>query len=293
MTMKRTAHFLLLAAACLVLSACAALTKLAYSNAAMAYSNLGTMIGWMVDEYVDMQGAQKDWVRDRLARVMSWHRSHELPEYRRFLERVLAETREPFTVEEIARAYGELRVHYHRTVEQVLPDVADFFLQLDAEQVAQMERKFADDNRKFVRESVRGTPAERREKREKRFRMHVEGWIGDLTDAQEEIVHRYYAELPDFADERLAERRFRQAETLALVRAKPSKEQMVAGLRRLFIDTEGWRRPEYTAKLKERDRRFFAMLAELSASFSAEQRAYIQSRIRRYLRDISELTASN
>ena len=290
---KTSARIVLLLAASLALGACATLTKLAYSNAAMAYSNLGPMIAWMVDEYVDTQGSQKDWVRDRITRVMSWHRSHELPEYRRFLERVLGESREPFTPEEIAQAYADLRVHYDRTVEQVLPDVADFFLQLDSGQVAQLERKFADDNRKFVRESIKGTPEERRERRAKRFRMHLEGFVGDLADAQEDIVHAYYQDIPDLVDERLAERRFRQGEVLALIRAKPAREEMIRGLRKLFVESESWRRPEYTRKQKERERRFFRMLAELSASLTPEQRERLQGRIRGYIRDISTITASN
>jgi hypothetical protein len=290
--MRKTANLVVLAAACMLLAACAAMTKLAYSNAALAYNNLAPMMSWMVDEYVDIHGTQKDWVKDRIARVMSWHRSHELPEYRRFLERALAEAREPFTVQEIADGYREIRLHYERTVEQVLPDVADFFLQLDSVQVVQMEKKFADDNRKFVRESLKGTPEERRERRVKRFRMHLESWLGDLGGAQEDLVASYYRDLPDFVEERLAERRFRQTETLALIKAKPSREQMMAGLRRLFIGTD-WRRPEYAKKLKERDQRFFEMFAKLSSTLTVEQRGHLQKRIRGYMRDITEISASN
>ena len=291
--MDRIAKLVLLSVACLALAACSAMTKLAYSNAALAYNNLAPMMAWMVDEYVDVHGSQKDWVRDRIARVMSWHRSHELPEYRRFLEYVLSEAREPFTVEEIADGYRRLRLHYDRTAEQVLPEVADFFLQLDSVQIAQMEKKFADDNRKFVRESLKGTPEERRERRVKRFRMHLESWLGDLSDAQEELVAIYYRELPDYVEERLAERRFRQSETLALIRARPSREQMVAGLRRLFIETASWRRPEFTQKLRSRDQRFFEMFAKLSATLTPEQRGHLQGRIRGYMRDITEISASN
>src|SRR5688572_25808264 len=161
---RRIANLVVVSAACLVLAACAAVTKLAYSNATLAYNNLAPMMAWMVDDYVDASGSQKDWIKDRIARVMSWHRSHELPEYRRFLERVLAESTEPFTPQEIADGYRQIRLHYERTVGQVLPDVADFFLQLDSVQIVQMEKKFAEDNRKFVRDSLKGTPEERRDR---------------------------------------------------------------------------------------------------------------------------------
>jgi uncharacterized membrane-anchored protein YhcB (DUF1043 family) len=289
----RRVQAILLLAACALLSACATLTQLAYSNAAMAYNNLPPMISWWVDDYVDMSGGQKDWVRDRIERAMQWHRSHELPEYRHFFEHVLAESREPFTVEEIAQAYRDLRKHYHRTVEQLLPDIADFFLQLDAEQAAQMEKKFASDNRKFARESVKGTPEERTERRAKRFAGHMEGWLGSVSHEQRDMIESYYRGIPDLIEERLADRKVRHIETLSLIRSRPGKEEMVAGLRRLLIDTETWRRPEYVKKLADRDQRFFEMISRLSASLSPAQRAYLQRRIRGFMRDITTLTASS
>jgi hypothetical protein len=44
-----------------------------------------------------------------------------------------------------------------------------FLLQLDEEQLAQAEKKFADDNRKFVKESVKGSPDERRARTSKKY----------------------------------------------------------------------------------------------------------------------------
>lgn len=288
---KRVFRNILLALAGLLLAACGALTKMAYSNVAFAYTQFPPMLTWMVDGYVDMSGEQKDWMRDRVARIMEWHRAHELPEYRRFLERVLVETEEPFTVPEIAQAYGDLRKHYHAALEQVLPDAADFLLRLDAAQVAQMEEKLADDNRKFVKESLQGTPDERRQRRVKRFVGHLDGWLGSVSDAQRAIVEGYYADIPDLIEERLADRKVRHSETLALIRAKPAKEQMVAGLRRLMVNADSWRRPEYVKKLADRDRRFYALLSKVSSTLSPEQRAYLQGRIRSYMKDIGKLSA--
>lgn len=290
--MTRRFHPILLLVACALLSACATLTQLAYSNVAMAYNNLPPMLSWWVDDYVDMSHGQKDWVRERISRVMDWHRSHELPEYRRFLEHVLAESREPFTAREVAGAWRDLRGHYRRTAEQVLPEVADFFLQLDAEQAAQMEKKFADDNRKFVRESVKGTPEERTARRVKRFVGHMEGWLGSVSSEQRGMIEAYYRDIPDLIEERLADRKVRQGEILALIRARPAKEAMIAGLRTLFVESQSWRRPEYQKKLAEREQQFFEMIARLSSSLSPEQRSHLQDRIRGFMRDITTLKAS-
>jgi hypothetical protein len=289
---RRRFHAILLSLACALLSACATLTQLAYSNAATAYNNLPPMLSWWADDYVDMSRGQKDWVHERISRVLDWHRSHELPEYRRFLEHVLAESREPFTVPKVAEAWRDLRGHYRRTAEQVIPEFADFFLQLDGEQVAQLEAKFADDNRKLVRDSIKGTPEERTARRVKRFVGHMVGWLGSVSREQREMIEGYYRGIPDLIEERFADRRVRQGEVLALIRAKPSREAMVAGLRALFIESQLWRRPEYQQKIAEREQQFFGMIAGLSASLSPEQRSHLQRRIRGFMRDITTLTAS-
>ena len=288
--MRRALHTLLLAAAAAVLAACTTLTQLAYSNAAFAYTNLPPMIAWAVDEYVDMTGGQKEWVRGRIDRLMHWHRTQELPEYRRFFEKVLAESREPFTMGEVGEAWEDLRRAYRRSMAQLLPDVAEFLVQIDAEQMAQIEKKFAEETRRIRREARKGNAEERFERRVKRFSQHLEGWIGDVTDSQKAIVETYFRGFPDVFEERMAERQRRHVETMALIRSKPSKEQMLAGLKRLML-ADDWRKPEYRAGLVDRERRMFEMVVALSASLNAEQRAFLQQRIRGYMRDINTLTA--
>jgi hypothetical protein len=287
-------RFVAVLLAIFVIAGCssATFTRLAYNNAALAYSNLGPMLTWMVDDYVDIHGTREDWVRERVDRVLAWHRSEELPRYRALLETMLAKSERPFVVEDIAAHQRALRLAYHRVLAQVIPDTAEFIAGMGAADVDHMERKFAEDNRRFVKESTRGTPEERLERRVKRFSGHLESWVGRLTPEQRQLIANRYGELRDVTDEVMGERRYRQSELLELARSRPPRAQLEAGLKRLFIDTDAWRRPEFTAKLRERDAHLHAMIAELSATLTDEQRARLQNRIRRFLGDISTLTAS-
>jgi len=281
-----------LAAAALLTASCT-FTRLAYSNAAFAYSNATPVLAWMVSDYVDLSAPQREFVRERLTRAFAWHRAAELPAYRRFLEAVLRQAEDNITVDEARADYRDLRERYARLLERVLPDIADFLRELDAEQVAQMERKFADDNRKMVKEAMRGTPAERIERRVKRYFEHIEEFTGTLEPTQREIVARHVAGMEDALEERLADRRYRQAETLALARAKLPRAEAVAALRRLHLQQDSWRAPEYTAKTRGREEKLFEMLAALSATLDAGQRAHFRKRVRGFMSDISELTAGN
>jgi len=286
---------LLAAAAALVLAACGntTLTRLAYANAAFAYGNFASMATWTLDDYFDLSDTQEDWVRERAGRLQEWHRTQELPRYRRFLEYVLAKSDAPWAAEDVAAQYAAVRTHYHRAVEQMIPDFAELLGSIEPAQAGTLERKFADENAKFVRESIRGTPEERREKRERRFVSHIEAWVGTLREEQVALVDAHYREIPDLSDEMLGERRYRQSEILALARARPPREQLQAQLHKLLVETDSWRRPEYLKALKDRDARSFAMIARLSATLSEEQRAALQARIRGFLRDISALTAAS
>lgn len=289
--MRRSLNFVVLMLAGLLAAACT-LTQLAYSNVGLAYNNAPPMLGWMVADYVDMSDDQKEFVRERVARVFAWHRAEELPEYRRFLEKVLAQAEDNLSVDEAALDHRELRSYYHRALARLLPDMADFFLQLDSLQVKQMERRFNKDNRKVVADANDGDPHERQEKRAERLTTHLEQFTEALSDSQRAMVDGYASAQSELIDERLADRRYRQAGILALVRSKPPRDEAITELRRLFIDTESWRSPDYQRKLRMRDRQMFELIARLSTSLTPEQRAAFQRRVRGFLRDITEITAS-
>jgi len=143
-----------------------------------------------------------------------------------------------------------------------------------------------------VKESVQGTPEERRLKRAKRYVDQFEEWTGKLSGPQRDIVINGTRTLPELADERLGDRKYRQTEILQLIRAKPPREQVIAKLRALLIDTDSWRRPDYVARLRERDERIIQVVSELSSTLTPEQRASVQKKMRGYVKDISSIVAA-
>ena len=292
MTNPFAARFLLLAAVVFAVAACGMATKLAYSNVGMMYSNAAPMLAWMVDDYVDMTAAQRDWVKERFGRALAWHRTSELPSYRRLLEGVVEKAEEPFTVADVSAVWSELRAHYNRVAEHLLPHIADFVLQLDAEQVASLEKKFAEDNRRVARETGRGNAEEKLKRRAERSVVHLEEFTGRLNAAQKKLVLDHVRGYTDTTGMRMADRRTRQAETLALLRAKPDRERLIAALRRLLIDVNSWRKREYREALQAREAQTVAMIVALSETLTPEQREHLQRRLRGYANEFRSLSAS-
>jgi hypothetical protein len=170
--------------------------------------------------------------------------------------------------------------------------MADFLLGLDSLQAKQLEKRFAKDNRKMVKDAADTSGEERLDKRVDRFVTHLEQFMGGVSEEQRRMVAGYLSAQSELVDERLADRRYRQEAILAIVKAKPPRDQAIAELRRLFIATESWRDPAYQRKLRGRDEAMFDLISRISASASPEQRAAFQKRVRGFIRDITEITAS-
>jgi hypothetical protein len=205
---------------------------------------------------------------------------------------VLAQAEDHITLEEVATDHKALRAYYHRAVERLLPDMADFLLGLDSLQAKQMEKRFAKDNKKMLKDATDSNGEDRLDKRVDRFVTHLEQFVGSVTEEQRRMVVGYLSAQPELLEQRLADRRHRQGAILEIVKAKPPREQAVVELRKVFIDTESWRDPAYQRKLRDRDQAMFDLISRLSLSASAEQRAAFQKRLRGFMRDISEISAS-
>jgi hypothetical protein len=119
----------------------------------------------------------------------------------------------------------------------------------------------------------------------------VERWTGRLAPSQRDFVATRVAEMEDLTAFRLEDRRRRQSELIAILRAHPAREGAVPKLRRLLLEQETWRVPAYTEKLKAREERFFDLLADLDVTLSPEQRAHFERRVLGYMGDITALAA--
>lgn len=280
------ARALLAALVALLAAACSSVTRVAYDNAPFAAA-------WMVDDWFDLHDGQRDWVKERLARLHGWHRASEMPAYERLLAETAARAARGLSADDARQVHREMRALWLRLVRRAIPDMADFLLQLHPEQVVFLARKFDEDNERTVRESVRGTPQERLERRQKRYLERIEDWTGRLSGPQRDLVRARVAAMGDLTGEWLGDRRFRQSETIALLRSKPTRAELEAGLTRLLVDSDSWRRPEYVAKMKARDEQVFAMVADLDATLTAEQRGRLHRRLAGYAADAAYLAVAN
>jgi hypothetical protein len=163
--------------------------------------------------------------------------------------------------------------------------LGDFLDRLAPAQVARLERRFAEDNRKFAERWLAGTPAERRARRFKRLVHELEDWLGGLSDAQRERVREFNERAPLNAALRDRERRRLQAELLAMLRARASAPQLAEWA----AHWDRGREPAFAAANRAYVDGFLTMLAGLERSLNADQRGHIVRRLRGYARNFQVL----
>jgi hypothetical protein len=179
---------------------------------------------------------------------------------------------------------GQARQSLRAAAERIAPLLDG----LSARQLRRMEQRFEEDNRRYRKENLRGSEAERRKRRAKRTQERLEDWVGDLDRAQVQRVRQYSERAPLVAELHERERMRLQAELLAMVR-EGSARRLLAERAANF---DQGRDPGYAAAAEAARAEFFDLLLDLDGTLSAAQRARAVDKLRRYSRDFAALAAA-
>ena len=256
---------------CLTLLQGCSVTRLAYDNA-------DTFLRWQANSYFDFEGEQSDELDRRLAAALAWHRAKALPQYARLAEEASARMLRGVKREDLEWGYDSVKAQVGETLGAAAAEIATMLDGLSADQIAHLDQRMAEDNRKFVKEQVQGTVEERHQRRVKRNVERLEEWFGTLDEAQVGRVQSYSARAPFSAELRDRDRRRRQAELLAMLRAKEAKQRLVQW-------TVAWnqgREPAYAEAARQTEAEYFDLLLDLDRMLTPAQREACAARMQRY-----------
>jgi hypothetical protein len=261
----------------------------ACSTLRLAYDNADVYVKYRAGRYLDLKGAQDHELAQRIDSFFAWHRENALPGYARAAEEAAERVARGLSREDLVWGYDSLVAHARLSLRDAARRIAPLLDRLTPQQVAYMEEGFAEDNREFARENLRGSEEDRRKRRAKRVEERLEDWVGNLSQAQVERVREYSERAPLMGELRDRERRRLQAEVLGMVRAR----QAQALLPERAANWEQGRHPAHAAASEANRRELFALLLDLDRTLSPGQRARAQERLRRYAGDLTQLARRN
>ncbi len=252
----------------------------------LAYENADTYLRWRASAYIDVQGEAADELDDRIDAFLDWHRAKALPQYARFSEEAARRLeRGGIAAADLVWGYDALMAQAREGLRAAAVQVAPLLDRLSAGQVAQLERRLAEDNRKFARENLKGSEAERRKRRARAMQNRLEEWVGKLNQAQVERVRQYAERAPLTDEHRDRDRRRLQAEVLAMVRSQDAAKR----LPELAANWQQGRDAAFVALNEAWRKEFYALLIDMERGLTPAQRAKAVANFRRYAEDFTVL----
>ena len=251
----------------------------------LAYDHADGWLRWHAGNYLDVHGEQADELDERIDAFHDWHRAKALPEYARLAEEVAHRLDDGLSREDIVWGYDSLMAQARESLRAAAERIAPMLDRLSAEQVGHMEKRFAEDNRKFARENLRGSEAERRKRRATRTVDRLEDWVGKLSKAQIERVRLFSARAPLYNEMRARDRKRLQGELLAMVRAREAQKRLPEHA----ANFDQGRDAAYAAASEAARQEYYALLLDLDRTLSSEQRAKAVANFRRYANDFTIL----
>lgn len=281
----RAARWVLVIAAAAVLASCT-FTKFAYNQA-------DTAAAWTVDDYFDLDGAQRDEFNKRFQRFYTWHRYEQLPDYAQFMRAAHTRMQSGLSRDDVIWFSDGIKTRVRTMARKAAPEAAALLATLTPAQVENLQRKLDKSNRKYVREhKVNGTLEERQEAEAKRIIKQIEEWLAPLDDEQERRITVLAREMPQLERERYAERLRRQKEFVQLLSHRHEDPQrFTARVTDWMANWERGRSPEYQRQVES----FWQKRAELFVAadrmLTAEQRKTALRKIQGYAEDFNQLAS--
>ena len=257
------------------------------STVRFAYENADTYLRWKASSYLDLSGDDAEELDDRIDEFHAWHRKNELPKYVKLAAEAEQRFADGLSRQDLVWGYDSVRAQARDSLRKGAELIAPLLDRLTPEQIGQIERRIAEENRQYYRDYLRGSERERRKKRAKFAVDRLEDWVGKLTQAQVERVREYAERAPMVDELRDRDRRRLQKDIIAILRARQAR----ARLAERVAHWESGREPGYTAALDAWRDQYFAMLMDIDRTLTPEQRARALRSMRRYAADFQALAA--
>jgi len=274
----RTAPLL---AVCAMLAAC--------SSTRFAYNNADTALRFMASSYLDLDSAQAEEMRLRIAQFHEWHRANELPAYAALMRSASERAARGITTEDVAWGLAGVRARYRGLAAKAAEDAAPVLATLAPEQIAALERKFAENNQKFERKFLASDDEKRRRAQADRMLERFRDFAGDLTEGQEASIERFAIAHESHVALRFEDRLRWQRDAIAALKARHQARELGRDLAEMFNKPEPRRSEAFILADKAWDEDLGQLIVELDRTLSAKQRAHVVRRLSDYAKDFAVL----
>jgi hypothetical protein len=251
----------------------------------LAYESADSYLLYRAKGYLDLDEKGSDELEQRIDQFFAWHRRNALPQYARISEEAAKRVTKGLSREDLVWGYDSLVANARQSLRVAAERIAPLLDRLTPQQLAHMEKRFAEDNRKFAREYLRGAEADRRKRRAKRVEERLEDWVGNLSSVQLEKVRQFSERTPLYDELRARDRERMQAEFLAMIRKREAQKRLPDW----SANWERGRDPAHLAASERFRQDYFTLVLEIDKTLTPQQRNRAAANFRRYAEDFTVL----
>ncbi|WP_226666018.1 DUF6279 family lipoprotein [Microbulbifer aggregans] len=236
-----------------------------------------------INSYLDLEGAQKELLQQRVDDFHRWHRQTQLPRYADFFEQLATEVEDTSQIpERLKRIEKQVDEFWDNSVTMLSDLVLPLIYDLNAQQIDQLEVNIEEEREKSLKKWDRA-----QRKREKEFRKQTERWLGDLTEEQEEMIDRQVASSTFDPKLRDAQRQLWAATFISTLRKKPAGYQKQ--LRALVLEPQSLWSEDYQKMHDELRAQATALAQQIATSATTVQRQHLKATLQEYAADFRAL----
>jgi hypothetical protein len=250
-----------------------------------AYESADSYLLYRAKGYLDLDEKGSDELEQRIDEFFVWHRRNALPQYARISEDAAKRVTKGLSREDLVWGYDSLVANARQSLRVAAERTAPLLDRLTPQQIAHMEKRFAEDNRKFAREYLRGAEGDRRKRRAKRVEERLEDWVGNLSSVQLEKVRQFSERTPLYDELRARDRERMQAEFLAMIRKREAQKRLPDWI----ANWERGRDPAHLAASERFRQEYFTLVLEIDKTLTPQQRNRAAANFRRYAEDFTVL----
>ncbi|UZE07780.1 DUF6279 family lipoprotein [Pseudomonas corrugata] len=255
----------------------------------LAYRNLDLIIPWTLNDYLEINGEQKDWFNERLKEHLSWHCTTQLPGYLDWLDRLrsMVQTNQ-VTDEALQQRTEEAKAAIAETAREITPSAIELLQGLNDEQVDDMDAAFTRDQRKRQQEYLKPSLQQQIQERSERMEKRLNDWLGPLNIAQRQRVVAWSTALGDQNQQWIANRAHWQNQFSAAV-AQRHAPDFPKRIEQLLVNRESLWTPAYREAYNNTEAQARSLLVDLMADSTPPQRERLLKKIDGVKKDFTDL----
>lgn len=256
------------------------------------YNYLDWIIPFYVDDYVTLTDQQEKTFDRVTVQFLKWHRAEEMPRYERFFISLKNAQATPMSREQVLYFFDDAEALWTALLKESLPSFLELSVDLNQKQLREIDDALASNISELQKKYENKNSIKRRTFLRDKVSDALKKWLGGVTVEQQEMIQLWSATRKDTTDDWLVNRNKWRQQFMELLHNRYASNY-IADMSLFLLKPKKIHSASYRQAVLENRGHFAEFLADLSTTFTPQQREHLQHELLEVIDDLKELTQVN